>query len=168
MSAGLLARFATEDALCSALARLREDDIKEVRTYTPTPLEGMPARSPIPLIVLVAGLLGAGAAFAMQVYANTAGYPLDIGGRPEYSWPAFIPITFEVGVLCAVLAGVLGYFAINRMPRLYDRIDELEGMREALRDGWLVAIRVKDPERRARLRATFESLGALTIEELPS
>jgi hypothetical protein len=166
MSAGLLVRFENEPALCRALERLGTLHLRELRTYTPKPLELEPPRSPLPVIVLVAGLLGAATGFGMQVYASTVSYPLDIGGRPENSWPAFIPITFELGVLAAVLAGVFGYFAINRLPRLYDRIDELEGMREAMRDGWLVAIRTGDPERLAQARSMVEELRPLSIEEL--
>ncbi len=166
MSAGLLVRFEDESALCSALECLRDLQLRELRTYTPKPLELEPPRSPLPLIVLIAGLLGATAGFGMQVYANAQSYPLDIGGRPENSWPAFIPITFELGVLAAVLAGVLGYFVINRLPRLYDRIDEFEGMREAMRDGWLVAIRTNDPERLQQARDIMAKLRPISIEEL--
>jgi len=167
VSPGILVMFEDEPALVGALERLRSISLHELRTYTPKPLEIEPPRSPLPVIVLVAGLLGAAVGFAMQVYANTASYPLDIGGRPESSWPAFIPITFELGVLAAVLAGVFGYFVINRMPRLYDRIDELESIREASRDGWLVAVRTDDPERLAQARAIVEELRPISIEELP-
>jgi hypothetical protein len=167
MSAGILVMFESEEALSGALNRLRTEPLFDLRTYTPKPLDSEPDRSPIPLIVLIAGLLGAGAAFAMQVYANTRGYPLDIGGRPEYSWPAFIPITFEVGVLFAVLAGVFGYFAINRMPRLYEPIDEFDSMREAMHDGWLMAIRSDDPERLLRARSIVEEWRPVAIEAMP-
>jgi hypothetical protein len=69
-------------------------------------------------------------------------------------------------VLAAVLAGVFGYFVINRMPRLYDRIDELDGMREAMRDGWLVALRTNDPERLQQARNIVEQLKPISVEEL--
>src|ERR1700742_71447 len=135
---GILVMFVDEAALTEALDRLRPIGLEELRTYTPKPLELEAARSPLPLIVLVSGVAGAALAFGMQFYATTISYPLDIGGRPENSWPAYIPITFEVGVLFAVLAGIFGYFIINRMPRLYEPIDELVSIREAMRDGWLI------------------------------
>jgi hypothetical protein len=110
----IVASFTSETGLTEALPRLR--GLGAVETYTPQALPGDDRPSILPLIVVIAGLLGAGAGFAMQVYANTISYPVNIGGRPAFSWPAFVPIAFEIGVLAAMLAGFFGYFWSTDCP----------------------------------------------------
>jgi len=158
-----VASFGSETGLVEALPRLRGLGI--VETYTPKALEAEYRPATLPLIVLVAGLAGAAIGFGMQVYANTVGYPVDIGGRPAFSWPAFVPIAFEIGILCAMVGGFFGYLVINRLPHLYDPVDEAMLMRGATRDCWCVAIRTDKPE---RVHDLLRDLAAEHVEELPA
>jgi hypothetical protein len=157
----LVASFGSETGLVEALPRLR--GLGTVETYTPKALEADYLPATLPLTVLAAGVVGAAIGFAMQAYANIVGYPVNIGGRPEFSWPAFVPIAFEIGVLCAMLAGFFGYLVINRLPHLYDPVDESMLMRRATRDCWCVAIRTDAPE---RVHDLLRSLAAEQVEEL--
>ena len=136
----ILALFDDEAGLARALERFREARIAPIETYTPAPLQGEPVHSPIPLAMLVAGLAGAAASFALQSYSLTNAYPFPVGGRPQIAWPSFIPTAFENGVLLAIAAGFLAFMLINRMPRLYDPVDESDLMRRASRDGWLLLV----------------------------
>ena len=157
----VVASFTSEAELRHALPSLR--DLGPVETYTPQALEDQQQSPILPMIVLIFGIIGVSAGFGMQVYANSIGYPVDIGGRPEFSWPAFVPIAFEIGVLTAILAGFIGYFVINQLPHLYDPVDEAMLMRNATRDRWCVSVRTETPDRALHL---LRSLSAEAAEEV--
>jgi hypothetical protein len=162
---GVLAGFESAQALREAVERLAAAGVREIETYTPAPLDQDDSDSPLPLTMFIAGMLGFIGAMLLMSYADVYAYPLNVGGRPRFAWPAFVPIAFEIGVLCAMIAGFVGYFVVCRMPRLYDPIDECDRFREASRDGWFIALRSDDSQRLAMARAVLRETRSTSIEE---
>jgi hypothetical protein len=162
VSGGVLAVFETVAGLRAALGPVRAAKLGNVETYTPKPLEEGP--SVVPLVVLVTGLGGAVLMFWLQTLGSVFAYPIDVGGRPYFSWPAFVPITFEVGALSAIIGGFVAWLFAARLPRLYDRVDECPAMRRAMRDLWCLAIQTDEPE---RARALLRGLSPARVEEIP-
>ncbi|MCW4592298.1 DUF3341 domain-containing protein [Gluconacetobacter entanii] len=160
----IVAAFATERALHDAVADLRRDVTCRVETYGASPPEEGGSFSIVPLLMLGGGMVGAVGGFGMQVYATTLAYPQDIGGRPDLSWPSYIPASFELAVMGAVLAGMIGYFATVRLPRLHDPVDEAGAMQGVMTGGHVAVVRGFDDS--DAVRAVFVRHGALTIEDI--
>lgn len=161
----LVASFASEDAFATAYERLNAERLGELVSFTPKPIKADNPASAISLIALAAGLVGFVGGFAMEADANMVAYPLDIGGRPKLSWPSFVPIAFEIGMLFAVIGVIVSFFVIVGFGRFYSPLDDCDLVRRALSDRWIVALRSWSPETLARARELFESLEAAEIEE---
>jgi hypothetical protein len=146
---GILARFASPEELLAALERARAAGYTRLEAYTPFPVDGLAealprAGTPIGWVVFGAGLFGGTGAYALQYWA-THDYPLNIGGRPLHSWPAFIPVTFELTVLTAAIVGVLALGWLCRLPRLHHPVFEAPGFERASQDRYFLLIRDDDP-----------------------
>jgi hypothetical protein len=151
MKLGIMAEFGTAEALLGAVSRLREMGLRKLDAYTPYPIRELEPlleieRSYIPKVVLAMGLVGAAFAYTLQYWCAAISYPLNVGGRPLHSAPAFIPITFETTVLFAAGTSFLLALYAAGLPRLHHPVFEVEGFESASVDGYWVAIAADDPK----------------------
>jgi len=170
---GLLAEFDSADALLQAVYRAREAGFHRLEAYSPFSIEGLDealggTREYVPLITLGGGVLGALIGYFLQWYSATINYPINVGGRPLDSWPAFLPVTFEIAVLGAAFAALLGMLALNGLPRLMHPLFELEEFRRASSDRFFLCICSRDQRFDPQAtRGFLDSLGALAVLEVP-
>ncbi|HVF61130.1 MAG TPA: DUF3341 domain-containing protein [Thermoanaerobaculia bacterium] len=147
---GLMAEFHAPAEVLAAARAARAAGYRRMDAFTPYPMEELSEalghhHSRLPLIVLVGGLLGALGGYALQYWAAVIEYPMNIGGRPVHSWPAFIVPTFETTILCAALSAVLGMFALNGLPMPYHPVFNARNFALASRDRYFLLIEAGDP-----------------------
>lgn len=170
---GLLAEFETPKQLVRAAGRAHKEGYHRMDAYTPYPVEGLAEelgfRHPrVPLITLCGGILGCLGGFFMQYWVAAVEYPLNVGGRPFNSWPAFIPVTFELTILGAALAAVLGMLGMNGLPMPYHPLFHVPRFALATRDRFFLCVEATDPKfDRQATRRFLESLGAREVYEVP-
>jgi hypothetical protein len=121
---GIMAEFAQPEQLLAAARAAYRAGYRKMDAYSPYAVEGVAeaigfTKTRVPLVVLLGGIVGALTAYGMQWYSAAVSYPLNVGGRPLHSWPAFVPITFELTVLFAAIAGLIGMLAMNGLPKPY-------------------------------------------------
>jgi hypothetical protein len=145
-----MAEFESPAALVDAARRAREEGYTRMDGYAPFPVEELPEAlglrpSRVPALVLVGGLLGGAGGFLMQWYSAAWSYPINVGGRPNFSWPAFIPVTFELTILMAALFAFLGMLALNGLPMPYHPVFNVPRFALATRDRFFLCIESADP-----------------------
>ncbi len=148
---GLMAEFHTAEELIEAAHKVHDAGFKHVDAFTPYPIEEVShaldlPRSKVPLIVLGGGLTGMAAGYFLQYWASVLEYPMNIGGRPFHSWPAFIVPTFEMTILFAAASAVLGMFALNGLPQPYHPVFNVPAFALASRDRYFLVIEARDPK----------------------
>jgi hypothetical protein len=170
---GLLAEFPGPEQLVHAAQELSKAGYSRVESYTPYAVEGIPEALhfrpfAVAVIFLVAAVLSAAAGYFMQYYAAVISYPQNIGGRPLQSWPSFIPITFELGVLGGVLGGILGMILLNRLPRYSHPVSNVKSFCGASSDAFFLCVEVSDPRFQREMTAgLLRRIGATEVTEVP-
>jgi hypothetical protein len=170
---GLAAEFRSVHSIMAAAKKVHDAGYTCMEGYTPFPVEGLSElmgfkKTRLPLIVFCGGAFGAIGGFFMQWFANVIHLPWNIGGRPPNSWPAFIPITFEMTVLCAAFSAVLGMLALNKLPQPYHPLFNVDHFQFASRDRFFICIEATDPKFNLQeTRQFLESLNPLAVMEVP-
>jgi ActD protein len=148
---GVIAEFDTPEQLIHAVEKTRAAGYHRMDAYTPFPVEGLShamglKRNNVPLITLLGGLAGGLGGFYFQYWVNVISFPINIGGRPLNSWPAFIPVTFELTILGASLCAVFGMLALNRLPQPHHPVFNVKRFVHATSDRFYLCIEARDPK----------------------
>jgi Protein of unknown function (DUF3341) len=148
---GVMGEFETPEKLLHAVEKVREAGYRRFEAYSPFPLEGLSEamglkRNLVPLITLIGGLTGGIGGFGFQYWASAITYPMNIGGRPLNSWPAFIPVTFELTILGAALSAVFGMLALNKLPQPHHPVFNVHRFSHATTDRFFICIEARDPK----------------------
>lgn len=125
--AGVVGFFEQPSQLIHAMTEVRKANYENFDAYTPFPVHGLDAaqglkRSPLPYVTLIAGIMGCTLAFSFEYWTSVIDWPLIVGGKPFNSWPAFVPIMFELTVLFGGLLTVAAMFALNRLPNIKRKV----------------------------------------------
>ncbi len=169
MRSGVVAEFPTPEDLLAAHDLLRRAGYTRLRSWTPYPVRGVIEKLPpskVPWIMLGAGICGAVFAYAIQWWCNAVDYPLNVGGRPLDSIPAFIPITFETTVLASAVTGFFAALAFSGLPRLSHPLFEIDVFERATVDRFWLGVDDADPRFDADVADHLRSAGALRCERL--
>lgn len=149
---GVVGEFETPKKLIQAAEKARNAGYKCMDAYTPFPVEGLSEalglkRSLVPLVTLTGGLLGGLSAFGFQYWVSVISFPENIGGRSLNSWPAFIPVTFELTVLGASLFAVFGMIAMNKLPQPHHPLFNVDRFQKhASVDRFFLCLEAEDPK----------------------
>lgn len=171
---GLMAEFANPTDIVEAARRTHEAGYRKIDAYSPFPIEELAEaigfhNDGVALITLVGGLIGMCAGYSLQYWIHAINYPINVGGRPFNSWPAFIVVTFEMTILFAGLSAVFGMLALNGLPMPYHPVFNVPRFVFATKDRFFLIIFSSDVKYdTVETRRFLESLSPRSISEVPS
>jgi hypothetical protein len=168
----MVAEFDTADELLAAAEKTRDAGFTQIDCYTPFPVHGLSEAmgfrdSRVPWYIFTGGMIGAFSGYTLQWYTAVVDYPLNVGGRPLNSLPAFFPVMFECTILFSALTAVFGMLAMNKLPKPYHSIFNTPGFERASQDRFFLEIGATDPQYDSnKTRAFMETLSPLNVSEV--
>jgi hypothetical protein len=169
---GVMAEFSAPAALIAAVAAAKHAGYTRLDAFSPFPMQevadalGVRPRV-IPWIAAVTAFTGAVIQYGSQYWMNAVDYPLNVGGRPLHSWPAFIPSTLIVAILWAGAATLLSMLLILRLPRLHHPVFAVQGFERASEDRFFLLILGEDPLFDPhRVRSLLRELAPLAVRDV--
>jgi Protein of unknown function (DUF3341) len=171
---GIMAEFDSATALVEAARKTHQAGYRRIDAYSPFPIEGLAEEigfqhDEVPLVVLIGGLVGGLTGYLMQYWMSAVDYPINVGGKPLHSWPAFIVITFEMTILFAGISAVFGMLALNGLPMPYHPVFNVPRFALASKDRFFLIVFSSDPNYDpAGTRSFLERLEPRSISEVPS
>jgi Protein of unknown function (DUF3341) len=169
---GLMAEFEQPEELLRAAQGAYRAGYRKMDAYSPSQIEGVAeaigfTKTRVPLVVLIGGIVGAATAYSMEYFSAVRDYPLNVGGRPLHSWPAFVPITFELTVLFAAFAAVIGMLAMNGLPKPYHPVFNIPEFKLASQTRFFLCLQASDLQFDQQSTTLFlESLDPVAIYEV--
>ena len=170
---GLMAEFDSVNSLMDAANRTREAGYKRIDAYSPFPVGGLAEaigfhHDEVPLVVLIGALLGGLGGYLLQYWISVVSYPINVGGKPYHSWPAFIVVTFEMTILFGGIFAVFGMLALNGLPMPYHPVFNVPRFAFATKDRFFLIVFSSDPKYHpVEVRRLLESFGPRSIAEVP-
>lgn len=169
---GLMAEFADEASFVHAAHKLHEEGYKIMDAYSPYPVEEIMDilhlhQNKLPRIVLTGAICGGVGGFLMECFASIIHYPLNIGGRPLFSWPSFIPPAYELTILFAAFSAVIGMCTLNNLPMPYHPVFNVPAFEAASDDRFFICIESEDPKfDLGRTRQFLEGLKPVSVAQV--
>lgn len=169
---GYLAEYEYAEPLVAAAKAARAEGFQMMECYTPMPVHGLSDvlgyKNKVATLVLIGGIAGLLAGFGLCYWVSVMRYPLDIGGRPFNSWPAFVVPAFECTILFASLTAVFGMLALNGLPQPYHPLFNVPRFNEATRSRFFLLIAASDPKfDMTKTREFLAGLAPVSVSEVP-